>query len=53
MINYLIIITAFLIYYTKIPERWFAGKFDIIGHSHNWWHLFVILTLYYWHNTGK
>nr|CAH7751470.1 unnamed protein product [Callosobruchus chinensis] len=44
--------TAFLIYITKIPERFCAGRFDFIGHSHNWWHLFVVLALYYWHNSG-
>ncbi|CAH1999827.1 unnamed protein product [Acanthoscelides obtectus] len=44
--------TAFLIYITKIPERFCAGRFDFIGHSHNWWHLFVLLALYYWHNSG-
>ncbi|ENN81179.1 hypothetical protein YQE_02424, partial [Dendroctonus ponderosae] len=44
--------SAFLIYITKIPERWAAGKFDYFGHSHQWWHLFVVGALYYWHNTG-
>jgi predicted membrane channel-forming protein YqfA (hemolysin III family) len=49
---YLIIACAFLIYITKIPERWFVGKVDFAGHSHNWWHLFVLAALYYWHNSG-
>ncbi|CAG9863456.1 unnamed protein product [Phyllotreta striolata] len=43
---------AFIIYITKIPERFLAGKFDYIGHSHQWWHIFVVLALYYWHNSG-
>ncbi|KAF5275820.1 hypothetical protein FQR65_LT04058 [Abscondita terminalis] len=43
---------AFLIYLTKVPERFFAGKFDYLGHSHQWWHIFVVVALYYWHNTG-
>ena len=30
----------------------FAGRVDYIGSSHQWWHLFVVLALYYWHNTG-
>lgn len=50
---YALIIIAFLIYITKIPERWFVGKVDFAGHSHNWWHLFVLAALYYWHNSGK
>ncbi|XP_058063497.1 progestin and adipoQ receptor family member 3 [Anopheles bellator] len=43
---------AFVIYVAKIPERWFAGKFDYIGHSHNLWHIMVLAALYYWHNSG-
>ncbi|CAH1098795.1 unnamed protein product [Psylliodes chrysocephalus] len=43
---------AFIIYITKIPERFLAGKFDFIGHSHQWWHIFVVMALYYWHNSG-
>jgi len=30
----------------------FTGRVDYIGSSHQWWHLFVVLALYYWHNTG-
>lgn len=43
---------AFLIYITKIPERFLSGRVDYIGSSHQWWHLFVVIALYYWHNTG-
>jgi predicted membrane channel-forming protein YqfA (hemolysin III family) len=50
---YVLVIIAFLIYITKVPERWFVGKVDFAGHSHNWWHLFVLAALYYWHNSGK
>lgn len=50
---YVLVIIAFLIYITKIPERWFVGKVDFAGHSHNWWHLFVLAALYYWHNSGE
>ncbi|XP_055590252.1 progestin and adipoQ receptor family member 3 isoform X2 [Uranotaenia lowii] len=52
MMMYLLTGTAFLIYVTRIPERWFVGKVDYIGHSHNWWHIFVLAALYYWHNSG-
>lgn len=52
-VMYLISGIAFLIYVTRIPERWLAGKVDFFGHSHNWWHIFVLIALYYWHNTGK
>ncbi|XP_034250193.1 progestin and adipoQ receptor family member 3 isoform X2 [Thrips palmi] len=43
---------AFLIYVTKFPERLLNGSVDYLGHSHQWWHLLVVLALYYWHNTG-
>lgn len=52
IIMYLISGIAFLIYTTKVPERWFTGKVDFCGHSHNWWHLFILGALYHWHNTG-
>ncbi|XP_017767941.1 PREDICTED: progestin and adipoQ receptor family member 3 isoform X2 [Nicrophorus vespilloides] len=44
--------TAFFIYITKIPERFCAGKFDYLGHSHQWWHIIIVLALYYWHSSG-
>lgn len=44
---------AFLIYLARVPERWFSGRFDYLGHSHNWWHFLVLIALYYWHNSGK
>ncbi|XP_036342103.1 adiponectin receptor protein 2-like [Rhagoletis pomonella] len=43
---------AFVIYAAKIPERWLTGKVDYVGHSHNWWHLFILAAFYHWHNTG-
>jgi predicted membrane channel-forming protein YqfA (hemolysin III family) len=43
---------AFFIYITKVPERFCSGKFDYFGHSHQWWHVFVVAALYYWHCTG-
>ncbi|KAJ7952741.1 Heptahelical transmembrane protein [Quillaja saponaria] len=35
-----------LIYATRIPERWKPGKFDIAGHSHQLFHLFVLAGAY-------
>ncbi|KAG6414160.1 hypothetical protein SASPL_126878 [Salvia splendens] len=31
-----------LIYITRIPERWKPGAFDIVGHSHQIFHVFVV-----------
>ena len=30
------------VYAMRIPERWFPGRFDIIGMSHNWMHILVL-----------
>ena len=43
---------AFFFYIAKFPERLFPGLVDVIGHSHQWWHIFIFLALLFWHNTG-
>ncbi|KAG1366932.1 Heptahelical transmembrane protein 4 [Cocos nucifera] len=35
-----------VVYATRIPERWMPGKFDIIGHSHQLFHVLVIAGAY-------
>ncbi|KAF8066272.1 ADIPOR3 [Scenedesmus sp. PABB004] len=30
------------IYATRVPERWYPGRFDILGHSHQLWHAAVV-----------
>ena len=30
-------------YSSKLPERFWPGKFDIFCHSHQFWHIFVFL----------
>lgn len=32
-----------VVYVLRVPERWFPGRFDIWGHSHQIWHIFVVL----------
>ena len=27
------------VYATRIPERWWPGRFDFVGNSHNIWHV--------------
>jgi adiponectin receptor len=36
-------ICGVLIYIYKVPERWWPGKFDIYGHSHQIWHFMVLM----------
>jgi adiponectin receptor len=35
-----------ILYVVRVPERWFPGKFDICGQSHNWMHFLVVLGAY-------
>lgn len=43
---------GFLFYGLKLPERWRAkgstGTLDLLGNSHQFWHLFTILAAYSW-----
>ncbi|KAL1316121.1 hypothetical protein HN51_068366 [Arachis hypogaea] len=41
-----------LIYATRIPERWMPGKFDIAGHSHQLFHIFVVAGAYTHYRAG-
>jgi len=40
---------GFIIYTTKIPEKLFPKKFDIIGNSHQLWHIFSSFGIYFYH----
>ncbi|KNC46719.1 tubulin-specific chaperone D [Thecamonas trahens ATCC 50062] len=31
-----------VVYFYRIPERWWPGRFDLLGASHNWWHVFSL-----------
>ena len=34
------------IYAMRLPEKYFPGKFDLIFHSHQLWHLFIVIGAY-------
>lgn len=34
-------IVAFILFMYRIPECFYPGKFDIVGSSHQWWHVFT------------
>ncbi|EDV24016.1 uncharacterized protein TRIADDRAFT_57064 [Trichoplax adhaerens] len=36
-------VAAITAYVFKIPEKFAPGKFDVIGHSHQWFHVFLSL----------
>ncbi|XP_066953105.1 progestin and adipoQ receptor family member 3-like isoform X2 [Macrobrachium rosenbergii] len=52
MMMYIISGSAAFVYVFKIPERYFPGRFDYIGASHQLWHLIIVVALVYWHQTG-
>jgi predicted membrane channel-forming protein YqfA (hemolysin III family) len=50
-VMYVLSTAAFTVYLFKIPERFFPGLVDIIGHSHQWWHILVVLAFMHWHHS--
>lgn len=36
-------LTAAFFFGSHIPERWYPGRFDLIGHSHQIFHVFIVL----------
>lgn len=40
------------IYVSRIPERFYPGRFDLVGNSHNIWHCFVLMAAL-WHYVGS
>ncbi|KAJ1633547.1 hemolysin-III related-domain-containing protein [Pavlovales sp. CCMP2436] len=36
---------------TGLPERCAPGRFDVWGHSHTWWHVFVMLAIASFHTS--
>ncbi|KJE95397.1 progestin and adipoQ receptor family member IIIa [Capsaspora owczarzaki ATCC 30864] len=52
VIMYLLFLIGVIFYITRFPERSFPGMVDIFGSSHQWWHVFVLAALLYWHNAG-
>ncbi|KAI2469240.1 HlyIII-domain-containing protein [Annulohypoxylon bovei var. microspora] len=39
----LINFTGAVVYVARVPERWFPGTFDLLGQSHNWMHVLVVM----------
>ena len=52
LVTYGIAGSAFAFYISDFPERCFPGRFDFVGHAHQWWHVLVVAALYYWHQAG-
>ncbi|XP_047328284.1 heptahelical transmembrane protein ADIPOR3-like [Impatiens glandulifera] len=41
-----------IVYATRIPERWWPGKFDLVGSSHQLFHMLVIAGAYTHYRAG-
>ncbi|KAK3752119.1 hypothetical protein QZH41_011384 [Actinostola sp. cb2023] len=48
---YILGILALLFYALKFPERYFPGKLNYIGSSHQLWHIIVVIAFCWWHKT--
>ena len=40
---------GFAIFFSRLPERLAPGSFDIVGHSHQLWHVCVVAAGYSWY----
>lgn len=49
---YVILGMAFGFYVSKFPECYMPGKFNLIGQSHNIWHVLTAASFLYWRNAG-
>jgi predicted membrane channel-forming protein YqfA (hemolysin III family) len=52
VVVYAIMGLAFAIYACAFPERWRPGSFDLVGGSHQWWHVLVLLAMIWWRHAG-
>lgn len=43
LVTYLLYAAGVCFFVGRIPERWMPGRFDIWGHSHQWWHVILVL----------
>ena len=37
-----------IIWHYRVPEVFCPGKFDIFGHSHQWWHICIVIASFSW-----
>jgi predicted membrane channel-forming protein YqfA (hemolysin III family) len=43
--------SSFLFYILEIPERFFPGYLDYIGHGHQLWHVGIFVSMAYWYDS--
>ncbi|KAF1756546.1 hypothetical protein GCK72_012999 [Caenorhabditis remanei] len=47
------VITAYVPTRQDFFERKIVGKFDVVGCSHQWWHIFILGAMIYWQQSGN
>ena len=52
LLMYACIAVGFFFYASLVPESLFPGRFDIVGHSHQWWHVFSLAAFVWWFYCG-
>lgn len=45
-LSYSLYALGIVFYISRFPERLFPGRFDLLGASHQFWHIFVVLAAY-------
>uniref|UniRef100_A0A183CWV3 Progestin and adipoQ receptor family member 3 n=1 Tax=Gongylonema pulchrum TaxID=637853 RepID=A0A183CWV3_9BILA len=40
--------SAFLFHVSMVPERFLPGTFDMLGYSHQWWHVLILVAMGFW-----
>lgn len=52
-LSYILIGIGFFFYTSRFPESCQPGRYDIIGSSHQWWHLFSLFSFLWWYFSCK
>lgn len=49
-------VSGLIFYATQFPERLYPGRFDVVGHAHQFWHVSIVVAIllhyratFYWH----
>ncbi|EDO36328.1 predicted protein [Nematostella vectensis] len=52
IVMYVLGVLALVFYALKVPERYFPGKMNFIGSSHQWWHVLILAAFYWWYRSN-
>ena len=51
LLMFLFYFIGFILFHFNLPEKYYRNnaKFDIFGHSHQWWHICVVIAASIWY----